>query len=401
MTVTKAGIKIRKVSIYIFLLLFPHMRPESLAYIAPKINMLYNVGRLVSFGILLFLFVYKRVKPSPLIKISLLLQLWIVLTTYLNHGDVQRAVITMMSALSFMMIVELYCRNKMINPLISNFEWMIYVNLGTVILFPGGIYQRGIHGEFVDFFLGFKNAFFPYCIIAILLAGFNYLQKQQSKIRALLLMIASFLNVMLAWSASSVVAIAAVILMFILIVVIQRPRLLTKLRFKTLIIIYFIVDVFVCVFNMVENIPLITYFVANVLHKTETLSGRTVIWELALQHIKEKPLIGYGIGEHITWRGYNWYGHNQIFEMLMEGGIPCLLFYIIIICLIVKKMDLCKNKLVYNMMISVFSGTFVFFIAEAGVSPLFYLFFAIAYHINEIVIANGINSEPLSKKVHF
>ena len=79
-------------------------------------------------------------------------------------------------------------------------------------------------------FLGFKNAFFPYCIIAILVAGLLYLQDRRFKKRAAALMVASFLNVFLAWSASSIVAVMVSLLMFMMLVVIRRPRILQKLN---------------------------------------------------------------------------------------------------------------------------------------------------------------------------
>ena len=393
MTSVRLKYNYRKDNIIIFWLLFPHMRPESLAYIAPQINIMYNIGRIVSFAILILLSIYKRTKPSLIMFIVLIMQMWVVFTTYLNHGDIQRAFIMMMSTLSLMLIVDIYSKKRIIEPLLLNFEWLIYVNLATVVLFPNGLYRRGVHKEFVDFFLGFKNSFFPYCIVAIFLSGLFYLKNKKSRIRSSMLMIASFLNVLLTWSASSVVAILIVVLMFVFTIVVQKPKILRQIKFHTLIFAYIVIDLMVCVFNIVENTPFIAHFVTNVLHKLTTLSGRTIIWGMALQFIRKKPITGYGIGEHIYWRGYNWYGHNQIFEMLMEGGIPCLVLYIFIIGLIAIKMKQCNNMLVYNMLVSVFSGLFVYFITEAGVSPIMYLLFSIAFHINEIGKAYSIQDK--------
>ena len=377
--------KIKKQSILVFFLLFPHLRPESVVYIAPMVNKLYNAGRVVSFFALILIFLMKRKKPSPISLTVIALQLWVLLTTYLNHGDLQRAFVNMVSVVSLMLTVDSFPKRTILYPVFYNFEWMIYVNLATIILFPRGLYQQGVHNEFLDFFLGFKNAFFPYCIIAIMVAGLLYLQDRRYRQRAAALMVASFLNVFLAWSASSIVAVMVSLLMFMMLVVIRRPRILKKLNFKMLLLVYLAVDVLVCIFRIIENVPFIANFVVNVLHKSPSLTNRAIIWGLALEAIRKQPLIGYGIGEHITVYGYNWYAHNQILEMLMEGGIPCLALFLATMGIVARKLDRHRKTLIYSVMISAFSGIFVYFLAEAGVGTVFYLIYALAYRIDKLV----------------
>ena len=197
-------------------------------------------------------------------------------------------------------------------------------------------------------------------------------------------MVASFLNVFIAWSASSVIALSVTLIMFLVLIILRKPRFLTKIKFSQLFFISVILDILISVYNIAENSPLIASFIQNVLHKHVTLSGRTVIWGMASKMIMQKPFLGYGIGEHISWSGYNWYGHNQYYEMLMEGGIPCLILFFIIVYIVGKQMSLCKNRVVYDIFIVVFSGLFVFYLAEAGTGMVFYIIYVLAFHVDSI-----------------
>ena len=120
MVLSKSRYRITTKNIFVFMLLFPHFRPESLAYIAPLINTAYNVGRVLSFLMVMGLLMYKRKKPSSITAVILAAQLWVVFTTYINKGDVQRAFITMLSTISLLLIVDIYAKENIINPLLFN-----------------------------------------------------------------------------------------------------------------------------------------------------------------------------------------------------------------------------------------------------------------------------------------
>ena len=88
---------------------------------------------------------------------------------------------------------------------------------------------------------------------------------------------------------------------------------------------------------------LVANLILNILHKDLTLSHRTLIWDAALELIREKPIFGYGNpdsynvfsvnhdftgGNNNVWTSLS--GHNQILQILYYGGIVMLLFFIII-----------------------------------------------------------------------
>ena len=376
------GFRIKE-QLLIFLLVLPQLKPESLDHIMPSLDLLFNIGRIISFAVIFLLYLQKGRKPSRIVISILFLQAWIIVTTLANNGDIHRAFFSMLFTAVIVLVIDYFPMKSVLPALMANFEWLIYVNLATLIFIPQGLYRQGVHSEFVDYFLGFKNSFFCYCLVAILLSGLNIII-QKGRIRPLLLMIASFLSVFIAWSASSVVALSVTLIMFLFIIVFKKPKFLTKIKFSQLFFVSVIIDILISVYNIVENSPIISGFVQNVLHKHVTLSGRTVIWEKASNMIMQRPFIGYGIGEHITWSGYDWYGHNQYYEMLLEGGIPCLILFLIVVYIVGKQMSLCKNRMIYNIFIATFSGLFVFYLAEAGTGMVFYIIYVLAFHIDTI-----------------
>lgn len=90
------------------------------------------------------------------------------------------------------------------------------------------------------------------------------------------------------------------------------------------------------------------------------LQGRTFIWEMALEAITEKWLLGYGNagnGTIIEWNGYMWYSHNLFFDILIQGGIICLIIIITILFYIyIKFKKSANNRLYYNVLsVSIFA----------------------------------------------
>ena len=77
MKLRKARLRINKEQLLIFLLVLPQLKPESIDYILPLLDSLFNIGRIVSFGIIVILYGITKRKPSKIAYTIILLQLWI------------------------------------------------------------------------------------------------------------------------------------------------------------------------------------------------------------------------------------------------------------------------------------------------------------------------------------
>lgn len=105
-----------------------------------------------------------------------------------------------------------------------------------------------------------------------------------------------------------------------------------------------------------------------------TISGRTPIWSVAIEQIKERPLLGYGYGLNIFERVYEEgqndqpgedkkvprHEHNLFFSLLIQNGLigTVLYFWIFIgaLVLIYKMIVLSPAGLDRNILIIIFSG---------------------------------------------
>lgn len=379
-------LKMSKKKIVLFLLMLPHLKPESFDYISPSLDTIYNVGKLVSIAFLLLLFFTKKKKPSRIITILFLMQVWVLMSTILNSGDVKRAILTMISIIALAMIVDMYSDKilRLLSAIMGNLELLIYINLITLLMFPGGLYRQGVHSEFICYFLGFKNAFFSYCLIAILVAFINVAINKRY-FRSVLLILASLLNVTIGWSATSVAALILVVALGIYVLLVRKTKLFQVLTYMKVFLLSLVFNILMVFFEFFSSSNIFNYLVVNVFNKQDTMTTRKVIWSLASQMIAQKPLIGYGIGEHVSWAGYTWHGHNRIVQFLLEGGVPNLLFYVILIICISRVMVRCKKTVMYNIFMATWCGFFVYSMAESGSTAImFSVLFVLTYHIDNL-----------------
>ncbi|MCR0263458.1 O-antigen ligase family protein, partial [[Clostridium] innocuum] len=93
-----------------------------------------------------------------------------------------------------------------------------------------------------------------------------------------------------------------------------------------------------------SNIKIFSYIIITLLNRDLTLTTRTIIWEVTLNKIKEKPLIGNGYvsGQqfeamlpHII--GVN--AHNTFLMVVFTGGILLLIVFIWLYIIAQKKYE--------------------------------------------------------------
>jgi len=373
-------LRVNKKSLALFFLILPHLKPEAFDYAYPLMGDIFNIGRILSVIILVFILICKKYKASPIIYIIALWQLWVLITTALNSGDIHRAFILLISTIALTVIVDYYSEEPriLIETLFFNFSWLIVVNFFSVLFFPNGLYTKGVHNENICYFLGFKNSMFCYFMSALIFA-FIRLQYSNKKIRSVFIVLLTCSTCIMVWSASTLVAIG---IFFVFLFFMSYSRgIFRYISFNKIVIGYILIDILLCVFGILSSMSALNWFITQFLQKDITLSGRTSLWSIANIMIVNKPFIGYGVGEHIEWHGYSWYGHNQIYNALLESGIIGLFFYAIIIGLIGKKFKSAYKSTTYYILICAYIGIFALFLVEAGTNPIFFIFYVLGYNI--------------------
>ena len=135
-----------------------------------------------------------------------------------------------------------------------------------------------------------------------------------------------------------------------------------------------------------ETVPFISSFVQTILKKTVTLSGRTIIWDAFRGQIKDHLWIGIGTpreGHLVDWRYFD-HMHNQIYDLLVQGGIPALLLFAAVLLVVGYQLTKHRNTFAVKIMVAGMAGLLVMCIPEVCRHGSIFLLFPLAYYAPQI-----------------
>lgn len=189
---------------------------------------------------------------------------------------------------------------------------------------------------FDTYFLGLDNGFIMYVMPALLLGYYCYIIEGKSLVYIIppLIGVVSLFDV---WCATSIVCFFILMALLCCSIVLRRYFNSWIVILSSLVTYYFVV-----VINIYQ---FFADLILSILHKTTSVGARINIWNMAISRFKERPLFGYG---YSIERNKIWYGvggaHNEILDMLTQGGIIGCIFYFIVILLCIKQIDKHKEQ---------------------------------------------------------
>lgn len=370
-----------KQEILYFFLFFAHMSPSRLIKISGLFNTLFDVARVISCLIIIYLYIRNKRKPTSFLLLLICSEIWLLVTTFINgQSEIKLAIITVSSAIAVAMGIEMfsYDRKKLVNSLMLIYEILIYVNFVSVIKYPSGY-----PGERNIFFLGSDNTLILYLFPAIFVA-LLYMEQNRKYLRGLLLCIISAATILINWSATSVVALfgASVILVYGLI-------LKRNVSLKALWIITFCLSIFMIFFFASSSIPFMDYIITSILGKNSTLTGRVYVWETVIELVKKKFFIGYGFGQGLSY-SYSVihtasHAHNEYLQQFFQAGLIGFILFVIQNFVLAKKIDTINSKVFKIITSAIVFGLFITYITEAYLNFWrFYFVFALAFNLYAI-----------------
>lgn len=258
-------------------------------------------------------------------------------------------------ALFFTQIIGLYLYSRfkiegLVRVLRYAFGISIVISFVFVIMFP----NIGVHHD--DSFDGawrgiyvHKNSLGNYMVLSFSLWLISFIDfYNKLKIHGYINLIASFvftlLSLVLVFRSESKTALTMVFV--VLIVLIFRSVLRSNPRFAI-----------AFMFSAITLIMLILFFGINkyediivFMGKDITISGRTQIWQLTIDAILEKPIIGYGYGAF--WQGFDGpsayicgvlnfnvhHAHNGYLDLVLELGILGLIVYVLSVIILIFRL---------------------------------------------------------------
>ncbi len=247
----------------------------------------------------------------------------------------------------------------------------IFINVITQIIFPNGLYLTGGRGTTIAFVLGMENRFF-FTYITFLAFGIPLINcYKRFKVFYYVTLIVINISLFYAWSVGAMIA----IVIFDILLILNYFKIF-PLNIKKATIILLFLNLGIVFFQIQQYFA---SFIENVLKKSVTFSGRTALWNMAIDYIKQRFLFGYGMNSsEDLMKMYVGlvHPHNQLLQVLFQSGVLGFSIHILFIGSCLYKLSKLNDKKLYNFMIIVYFSLFIALIADSWTStPYFYMIF--------------------------
>ena len=343
------------------------------------LNAIYILGAVVALLYALYAYYTTRKKISKLLWVVILYRILLLIPTIIyDGGDLLKWGYLSVIIVALYMILSLHMENECVQTItiLSNILLVLTtLNLLSYIFFPNGLYYDADRYSQL-YFLGIRTRFTDYAFVSIVLLMLEYtLNKNKRKlVKVIIFGIVALLNIILPEITTGIIAVISFTLLILLYKIKNITRLITYNRIITFAI---ILNLGIVVFHIQDNFE---WILENYFNKSVSLTGRTEIWNLSWEHIKETPILGHGIrndGSFVKWNGTMWQGHNQIIQTLYDGGIAGILLVLLIIYGSGKKLSKLENKRIKIILTSSIFAYMIMMISEISMYylPVFLLLF--------------------------
>jgi len=371
--------------IFIILICFPKSYIDDYSLIRHTINILK-----LFFGSIICLLYLFNLKKNGVQKITLFFFIFIIIafaSTFLNDRDLSYFLKVYFINLCVLFCVDLSFKSKYKDKILKFIGGFLYlllvVNFTTVIL--KCFLKFNLYKSASTYFLGMDNRFILFIIPCLLVN--NTLSeisdnKKYSR-RTLICYIIGTLSLLFTWSVAS-------FLIMLLLGIFLKLSNIKKMNInpKFLLIVFFAINYLVVVLK-VQNI--FSDFIVNTLHKSITLSYRTILWDNAIKMIKEKPILGLGyfntetiIPIYLNGGGVN-HLHNLLVDIIFSSGLLGLVFYTLSLIAISKNINSIKDRKFKNKISLLFLSLLLYLIFESfELYPIYYFILCLFYYTRYI-----------------
>ena len=368
--------------LFLIFLLMSFLKPsgfDAMGY--DNINLFFNISRIIFSVYIVFRYcVRKKTVSRFIIAESLYFCAWI-LSYALRSQSVINIVILAISIVVLTLLTDYFASvnkiNKLIDAYIDCYIILLFTNLFLIISTYGwkvGI-NNGIYEHFS--FLSSDNATAGYILPAIFLCMLDMDNQPQKKnkssiIKLVLVLALATLNEIRMWSATALVGI---ILILIYIFFLRNIR---SIKMKWLFFGSVLLNIGITLFR-IQN--LFSFVIEKMLNKTLTFTGRTVIWDWALNQFIKNPIFGNGADGNGLY-----YIDNLIVQLLYRGGIVLLLTFLLFMFLSIKDSGALKNEnMLTRDILFMLSTVCIMSIAESWNSFMgFYIIIIFSVYMNKI-----------------
>ena len=318
------------------------------AYLSRQVNIFvryfFMLGR---FSIYLYVFIIwlKKRRLTPTLILFACMVSIIILSTWLNDGDIIGAIAYRVDDLVIIMWMdaEIDDFDSFWNACILYLAIMIVINFITILAFPTGMYDSYVNynAELITgqttWFYANKNGLGKSILYLLFFCAERDLNIYGKLTKLFYFFsVVSIISLIAIWSAASLVT------TIVMIAIILFAKMIHKYRFKLFNLkLFFAIIAGLFIFIIIlQRVDVFASFITVVLKKSLTFNGRAPIWINAIMRIGKKPLLGYGHlsgAEFISLigRAPATDAHNYFLTLVINGGFIALLFFLIILLMVI------------------------------------------------------------------
>ena len=230
-----------------------------------------------------------------------------------------------------------------------------------------------------QFLLGIRTDFPVYGLIATTTAIVCIKKRITKKLLPYLTIILSITSIAAARVSTGLVSMALIIMLSYMIRYKRMEKLFDFISNKKLVTASLLVNAGIVAMGLQKYF---VFLLTTILHESIYLNGRTIIWDAAIPLIKQSPWRGYGVyGVNIElpswWGGSLNYTHNQLLQLMLDGGIVATVLFLLCIIVTASNIDKVKDYYFRKMSTIILFVITVTFIPESYANYLcFYVLFS-------------------------
>lgn len=305
----------------------------------------------------------------------------IFLSTMYNNGDLVLWATQLLPCLFAVLIVAALAREHGRNLLQGMFiaaSFYLVCNLVFLLRQPEIISFNAVD----DLFTGYRNSTFHMAIPAfgcsILLDAKN---GKRFSIRSLTVYLLALFEMIVGYSATSVCAFA---FLGLIVFIVQFRRVRSLLNGAVLASTYITLFMGLVILRVQNGLG---FFIEGVLGRNLTFTGRTAIWDRALELLTGNALVaGYGMPYNLTVMTSGgekaFYAHNDFLHIGLLGGVGALAIIIVLIVLAARRLFLCRREIGAAYVSAILFAFAIIGLMESVLCVGSAFFLAVAYYEN-------------------
>lgn len=257
----------------------------------------------------------------------------ILASTVINSGDTFAALYYAARMICLVILIDLYAQRQGLRLLLSTFKLVLGIEILLTLFFQvvaQDIFGFTLSHNYINFLTADNDLGYWYLPFTLIVYLSDAQKSRKYQIIDLLFWIGICLtSLVFAWSATCM----SIYVLFALCIIFYKIKIFQFLTPFRSVLINIGISILVIFFHIQD---LFGWLIVDILHKNMTLSSRTLIWASAIQNILKKPIFGYGTMQggrmsinRLSGR-IHFFSHNIFLEIVIQGGLVALFFYIII-----------------------------------------------------------------------